>query len=338
MKKLILTALTVLLTVCLFAGGRRDNKQNAVSTNTAPTDAAPVTIRLGGLKGPTSMGMVKLLDDAEKDLTTNKYEFTMAGSADELTPRFLKGELDILAVPANLGAVLYNNSNGAVKMIAINTLGVIYICEKNGNSINSLADLKGKTIYATGKGSTPEFALRYLLAENGLDMDKDVTLEWKSEPTEVVALMASKDTAVAMLPQPFVTVAGNQLADLRVALDLTKEWDSLNNGSQFITAGLIARNDFLEANPDATAAFLKEYAASTAFANENIPEAAALVEKYNIVKAPIAQKAIPFCNIVCITGDEMKNSVSGYLEVLFNQKPAATGGKLPAEDLYWSYE
>ena len=342
MKKLILTALTVLLTVCLFAGGRRDNKQNATdtasATSTTTVTAEPVTIRLGGLKGPTSMGMVKLLDDAEKGVTTNKYDFTMAGSADELTPRFLKGELDILAVPANLGAVLYNNSNGAVKMIAINTLGVIYICEKNGNSINSLADLKGKTIYATGKGSTPEFALRYLLAENGFDMDKDVTLEWKSEPTEVVALMASKDTAVAMLPQPFVTVAGNQLADLRVALDLTKEWDSLNNGSQFITAGLIARKDFLEANPEAAVAFLKEYAASTAFANENIPEAATLVEKYNIVKAPIAQKAIPFCNIVCITGDEMKNSVSGYLEVLFNQKPAATGGKLPAEDFYWSYE
>ena len=339
MKKLILTALTVLLTVCLFAGGRRDNKQNATDTaSTTAVTAEPVTIRLGGLKGPTSMGMVKLLDDAEKGVTTNKYDFTMAGSADELTPRFLKGELDILAVPANLGAVLYNNSNGAVKMIAINTLGVIYICEKNGNSINSLADLKGKTIYATGKGSTPEFALRYLLAENGFDMDKDVTLEWKSEPTEVVALMASKDTAVAMLPQPFVTVAGNQLADLRVALDLTKEWNSLNNGSQFITAGLIARKDFLEANPEAAAAFLKEYAVSTAFANENIPEAAALVEKYNIVKAPIAQKAIPFCNIVCITGDEMKNSVSGYLEVLFNQKPAATGGKLPAEDFYWSYE
>ena len=174
------------------------------TTTTVAEPAAvtePVTIRLGGLKGPTSMGMVKLLDDAENGLTVNKYDFTMAGSADELTPRFLKGELDILAVPANLGAVLYNNSNGAVKMIAINTLGVIYICEKNGNTINSLTDLKGKTIYATGKGSTPEYALRYLLAENGLDMDKDVTLEWKSEPTEVVALMASKDNAVAMLPQ-----------------------------------------------------------------------------------------------------------------------------------------
>ena len=339
MKKLLFAVLAVFIMTSLFAGGRRDNKQSEATTAAEPAAVTePVTIRLGGLKGPTSMGMVKLLDDAENGLTVNKYDFTMAGSADELTPRFLKGELDILAVPANLGAVLYNNSNGAVKMIAINTLGVIYICEKNGNTINSLTDLKGKTIYATGKGSTPEYALRYLLAEKGLDMDKDVTLEWKSEPTEVVALIASKDNAVAMLPQPFVTVAGNQLADLRVAIDLTKEWDALDNGSQFITAGLIARKEFLENNPQAAAEFLKEYAASTAYANEHVPEAAVLVEKYNIVKAPIAQKAIPFCNIVCITGKDMISSVSGYLEVLYNQKPAATGGKLPAADFYWSYE
>ncbi|MCR4940069.1 MAG: ABC transporter substrate-binding protein [Treponemataceae bacterium] len=335
MKKLFLAILAVMMMTSLFAAGRKESK---VETETAVKEAAPVTIRLGGLKGPTSMGMVKLLDDAEKNLTVNKYDFTMAGSADELTPRFLKGELDILAVPANLGAVLYNNSNGAVSMIAINTLGVIYIVEKNGDTINSLADLKGKTIYATGKGSTPEFALRYLLDQKGLDLDTDVTMEWKSEPTEVVATMATKDNAVAMLPQPFVTVAGNQLKDLRIAIDLTKEWDSLNNGSKLITAGLIARKDFLEKNPEAAAAFLKEYAASTAFANENIPEAAALVEKYNIVKAPIAQKAIPFCNIVCITGKEMKDSVSGYFQVLFNQKAAATGGKLPEADFYWINE
>ena len=210
--------------------------------------------------------------------------------------------------------------------------------EKGGETVTSHESLAGKTIYATGKGTTPEYALRYLLAQKGLDMDKDVTVEWKSEPTEIVALMATKDNAVAMMPQPFVTVAGTQLADLRVALDLTKEWDALNNGSKFITAGLIARKEFLEKNPQAEAEFLKEYAASTAFVNENVAEAAVLVEKYGIVKAPVAQKAIPFCNIVCITGSEMEKSVSGYLEVLFNQKPAATGGKLPAADFYWSHE
>ena len=295
-------------------------------------------IRLGGLKGPTSMGMVKLLDDAENGLTKNAYEFTMAGSADELTPKILKGELDILAVPANLGAILSKNSGGAVQMLAVNTLGVIYIVEKGGETVQTIEDLRGKTVYATGKGSTPEYALTYLLSQHGLDVSTDVTVEWKSEPTEVVAQMATEEASVAMLPQPFVTVAAGQLENLKIALDLTKEWEALDNGSQFVTAGLIIRKEFAEANPDAVKTFLEEYAASTAYANEVPAEAAQLIEKYGIVKAAVAEKAIPYCNIVCIAGEDMKQMVSGYFEVLFAQNPKAVGGELPGDDFYLIYE
>ena len=323
MKKLI--AITAALVLALGALGFAGAEEKAV-------------IRLGGLKGPTSMGMVKLLDDAEKGLAKNTYEFTMAGSADELTPKILKGELDILAVPANLGAILYKNSGGAVQMLAVNTLGVIYIVEKGGETVNALEDLRGKTVYATGKGSTPEYALTYLLSQHGMDINADVTVEWKSEPTEVVARMAAEDSAVAMLPQPFVTVAAGQLENLRVAVDLTKEWEALDNGSQFVTAGLIIRKEFAEANPEAVKTFLEEYAASTAYANESTAEAAALVEKYDIVKAAVAEKAIPFCNIVCIAGEEMKQMVNGYFEVLFAQNPKAVGGELPGDDFYLIYE
>ncbi len=294
-----------------------------------------VTIRLGGLKGPTSMGMVKLLDDAENGLTENKYEFTMAGSADELTPKLLKGELDILAVPANLGAILYSNSEGAVQMLAVNTLGVIYIVEKGGESINSIEDLKGTTIFATGKGSTPEYALTYLLSQHGLKIGEDVTVEWKSEPTEVVAAMSGEGNFIAMLPQPFVTVASTQIENLRVALDLTKEWEALDNGSAFVTAGLIIRKAFAEENPEAVAKFIDEYRASTEYVNANVDDAAQLIEKYDIVKAPVAKKAIPFCNIVCITGDEMVTMVKGYFEVLAEQNIKAVGGKLPEDDFFW---
>ena len=323
MKKTIavMLALVLALSLCAFAGA--DEK---------------VTVKLGGLKGPTSMGMVKLLDDAENGLTANNYEFTMAGSADELTPRILKGELDILAVPANLGAILYKNSNGAVRMAAVNTLGVIYIVEKGGETVQGLEDLKGRTIYATGKGSTPEYALTYLLAQHGLDISTDVTVEWKSEPTEVVAQMATEETSVAMLPQPFVTVAASQLEGLRIAIDLTAEWDSLKNGSQFVTAGLIVRKAFAEEKPEALKTFLEEYAASTAYANEQPAEAAQLIEKYGIVKAAVAEKAIPYCNIVCITGAEMQQMVSGYFGVLFEQNPKAVGGELPGEDFFLIYE
>lgn len=311
-------------------------EEASAATETEPeVSEEPTTIRLGGLKGPTSIGMVKLLDDADNGLTENTYEYTMAAAADELTPKLLQGEIDIIAVPANVGSVLYNKSEGNVNMLAINTLGVVYVVEKGGNTVTSIEDLKGKTIYATGKGTTPELVLTYLLSQHGLDINTDVTMEFKSEPTEVVAAMQNEETAVAMLPQPFVTVAQTQLEDLTVALDLTEEWAKLDNGSMCITAGLIVRKEFAEKYPQQLAAFLEEYSASTQWVNENVEDAAVLVEKYDIVKAAIAQKAIPYCNIVCITGEEMKTATAGYLEILMEQNPQTVGGTLPGDDFYY---
>ena len=296
------------------------------------------TVRLGGLKGPTSMGMVKLLEDNENGLTANRYEFTLAGSPNDLTPALLKGDLDVLAVPVNLGAILFGKSGGAVQLAAVNTLGVLYIVEKGGETVQSLEDLKGKTLYATGKGSTPEYALAYLLAQHGIDINADLTVEWMSEHTEVVAKMAAAENAVALLPQPFVTVAAGQVENMRVALDLTKEWDSLDNGSQLITGGLVGRKAFAEENPEALTAFLEEYAASTAYTNERPAEAAQLIEKFDIIKAAVAEKAIPFCNIVCVTGDEMKGIVTGYYQTLFDQNPEAVGGAMPGDEFYLKAE
>lgn len=326
MKRIVSLLAALLLAAAVFTGCGKET----------PAEAVPV--RLGGLKGPTSMGMVKLLDDAERKKTENEYEYTLAVAADELTPKLLKGELDIAAVPANLASVLYHNSDGAIRVIAVNTLGVVYLVEKGGETVKTVADLKGQTVYATGKGTTPGYALSYLLTQSGLDPEKDVTIEWKSEPTEVVAQMAALDHAVAMLPQPFVTVAKNQLSDLRVAVDLTEAWDALKNGSRLVTATLIVRSDFAEEHPEEVKTFLKEYAASADYVNENPKEASLLVEKYGIVKAAVAEKAIPECNIVCLTGNEMKTAVSGYLSVLFGQEPKSVGGKLPDDDFYLLFE
>ena len=276
-----------------------------------------------------------LLDDAENQKTANAIDFQMAASANELNPLFLKGELDILAVPANLGSVLYNKTQGGVKMLAVSTLGVLYMVEKGGETVTDIQSLAGKTIYATGKGATPEYALTYLLARNGLELGKDVNVEWKSEPTEIVAQMAAQDSAVAMLPQPFVVVAMGQVEGLRVALDLTEQWNALGGDSQLITAVLLVRSEFLDQHPQAVARFMEEYAASAAFVNDQPAEAAVLVEKYGIVKAAVAEKAIPACNIVCLTGDDMKTAASGYLQVLFDQNPESVGGKLPGDDFYW---
>ena len=290
-------------------------------------------VRVAALKGPTAMGLVQLFDTHAAD-----YDVLIAGAADEVTPKLIQGQIDIAAVPVNLGSVLYNRTEGQVQLIAINTLGVLYVVEKGGESVNSLEDLKGRTIYATGKGSTPEYALTYLLAQHGIDIASDVTMEWKSEPTEVVALMAQSENAVAMLPQPYVTVAGAQVEGLRVALNLTEEWDKLDNGSRLITAGIIVRKAFAQEHPDKVAAFLEQFAQSAAYANENVAETAALVEKYIGVKAPIAQKALPACNIVCIAGEDAAAILPGYLQTLYDLNPAAVGGALPGADFYWVNE
>ena len=329
MKRFVSLLLAVLMAAAVLSGCAKQPQ-----TPETPQEEA-VTIRVGGLKGPTSMGLVKLLDDAENQKTANAIDFQMAASANELTPLLLQGELDILAVPANLGSVLYNKTEGQVKMLAVSTLGVLYMVEKGGETVTDIKSLAGKTIYATGKGATPEYALTYLLARNGLELGKDVNVEWKSEPTEIVAQMAAQDSAVAMLPQPFVVVAMGQVEGLRVALDLTEQWNALGGDSQLITAVLLVRSEFLDQHPQAVDQFMKEYAASAAFVNDQPAEAAVLVEKYGIVKAAVAEKAIPACNIVCLLGDEMKTAASGYLQVLFDQNPESVGGKLPGDDFYW---
>ena len=307
----------------------------------------PVTVRVAALKGPTAMGMVKLMSDSDaaaesgEETTGNTYDFTLAASADEVSPKLMQGELDIACVPANLASVLYNRTDGGIVTLAVNTLGVLYIVE-NGNSVQSMADLAGRTIAASGKGSTPEYALRYLLSENGIDPDNDVTIDWRSEHSECVAALASGSATIAMLPQPFVTVAQTQLPDLRVALDLTEEWDALDNGSALLTGVVVARADFVEEHPAAVEQFLTSYADSVDWVNDNTAEAAELIGGYDIVDAAVAEKALPYCNIVCITGSEMKDMLSGYLQVLFDAAPASVGqdaetgeGGLPGDDFYY---
>ena len=333
MKKSICSFLFFAISALILSGCA-----SPASNEAASPEVPAVTVRLGGLKGPTSMGMVKLLDDAENGKTDNEYSFTMAASADELVPLLLKGELDILAVPINLGSILYANTDGGVQLLAASTRGVLYIVEKGGNSIGCVEDLRGRTIYATGKGTVPEYTLTYLLAQHGLDISADVTVEWKSEPTEIAAQMASEESAVAMLPQPFVAAAQAQVEGLCIALDLTQEWDSLGNDRQLITAGLLARREFVAENPEAVSVFLREYADSCNYVNQNTADAARLIEKYGIVKSAVAEKAIPYCGICCITGEEMKTAVSGYLDALCALSPASVGGAVPKDEFYFAYE
>lgn len=289
-------------------------------------------VRVGALTGPTAMGMAQLLNEPE-------YTPTIVGTADELMPRILQGEVDIAAVPANLAATLYQKTQGGVTVLAVNVLGVLYVGELGGETVQTVADLKGKTLLATGKGATPEYFLRYILTQNGLDPDKDVAIQWKSEPSEVVALLNAKGEGLAMLPQPYVTAAANQLGEnFRIALSVSEEWEKLESDSRCTTAVVMARTAFVQEHPEQVQAFLEALSQSVQWVNEQPQEAAELCEQLGIIKAGVAKKAIPGCNLVCITGDEMKQALSGCLEVIYDQNPKAVGGKLPGNDFYYGAE
>ena len=272
-------------------------------------------------------------------LTDNNYTFSIAAAIDEVTPMLAKGELDIAAMPANVSSVLYNNNSAGFQVLAINTLGVLYIVE-SGNTVQSMEDLRGKTIYASGKGATPEYALNYILSANGIDPTADVTIEWKSEHAECLSALMAQENAIAMLPQPFVTTAQTKSDQIRVALDLTQEWDTLQEGNEtpsaLITGVVVARREFVEQNPDAVSAFLDHYKTSVEYVNSNTDEAAQLVGQYGIVTAEVAEKALPACNITFIEGKEMQEKLSGYLAALFEQNPRSIGGALPGDDFYFS--
>ncbi len=298
--------------------------------------SAQDTVRVGGLKGPTSMGIASLGAESSEYEEHNSYEKVMVTAADELMAELLSKKVDIALIPANAASVLYNKTEGGIKVIDINTLGVLYVAE-TGDTIASVEDLKGKTVYLTGKGTTPDFVIQYLLAEHGLTTE-DVKLEYKAEPTEVVSVLAEDENAVGLLPQPFVTVAQAQNEKIRIALDLTKEWDALQEegGSALVTGVTVVRTEFLEENEEAVAGFLEDHEHSTAYTNEHPEEAAALIEELGIVaKAPIAQKAIPMCNITYIDGEEMQEKLGGYLEVLYEMEPKSVGGALPDENFYY---
>ncbi len=346
-KKLLALALTLALALSLAGCGKTDAQDTEDQTEEQTQEVTGESYAVAALKGPTAMGLVKLMSDADEKAAqmldsskpyegevSNLYTFTLAASADEVSPLLMKGELDMACVPANLAAVLYQKTEGDIVTLAVNTLGVLYIVE-NGNAVTSMADLAGKTIVASGKGSTPEFALRYLLSENGLDPDADVTIDWKSEHSECVSALATGAATIAMLPQPFVTVAQNKISGLRTALDLTAEWDALDNGSALLTGVIVARREVAEANPAAVDAFLQDYAQSVSWVNANVADAAELIGSYDIVEAAVAEKALPYCNIVCITGAEMKDKLSGYLQVLADADASSVGGAMPGDDFYY---
>lgn len=313
MKRVFTLLLTLLLVLPLLACAKEGEN---------------TPVRVLALNGPTGMGMAKLHSDSDEGKTANEYEFTYAASPDAAVSALMSGEADLAAIPVNLAPTLYQKTEGGVLCLCLCTKGVLYLLE-DGDTVHSVADLKGKTILATGQASTPEYILRYVLEKNGIDPDKDVSVVFSSE------LGAVEKGQIVLLPEPKVTAALTKNPDARIALDMTEEWDKVSGGG--LVQGVIAvRREFAEAHPKAVETFLSEFSSSVAFTNGNPDEASVLIEKYGILpKAAIAKKAIPNCNIVCITGSEMKAALTSVYSVLFASSPASIGGKMPDDDFYY---
>lgn len=321
-KKTVAAVLTALLCLMLFAG---------CDNNSTKPDAEKIDINVVTLKGPTGIGMVHLMDQADAGETPDNYKFTLAGAADEIAGKLTSGEVDIAAIPTNLAATLYNKTNGGVKIVAINTLGVLYVVE-NGDTIKTVSDLDGKTVAATGQAAVPEYAFRYIINQNNLN----VTTDFMSEHSELAAKLIAGTADLAMLPEPFVTQVTSKNPDVRVALNLAEEWKKTsNNESDLVMGCLVVRTGFAEENKEALDAFLDAYKSSTELTKSDLDKTAELTGKYEIMDADVAKKAIPNCNIVYMDGDEMKNSTDAFLKVLFDAEPKSIGGQMPDDGLYY---
>lgn len=339
LKKLLSAALAAALVLSLAACGKKDQpaqsgSQSASQSGTASqeVDFSGVKIRVAAMNGPTGMGMARLADQVRNDMLPYECDVTFSGSPDDVRAGLLSGELDIAAVPVNMAAALYNKTGGEILTLAANTLGVLYIVEK-GDTVQSMADLAGKKILAAGQGSTPEYVINYLLEKNGLT--GSVEVEYVSEHAEAVTQMAAGNADLILVPEPFVTTALSKVEGARVALDLTQEWAKVSD-ADMVMGCLVVNRAFAQANPQALRHFMTQYAVSADYCTSHPAEAAVFIEEFGIMgSAALAEKAIPNCNIVCVTGQEMVDMVTGMLAVLFDADPKSVGGSLPGEEMFW---
>ncbi len=326
---LILVALTIALTAC----------SNSDTTTTVPTttDETPSTaeeVRILALKGPTGMGLATVLNDAQNNPDT-RYNCQVLAGPDLVKTEILLGNYDIAALPTNVAAALYNTKKADFQIAAVNTLGVLYVVE-NGTTVTDITSLKGKTINATGKGSTPEYILRYVLEQNGINPDTDVTLDFSYTEHAELALHVKEGTVqIAVLPEPQVTASISGDSSARVALNLTEEWGKKSE-SDVMQGCIVVRREFAEKYPEQLAEFLDAYRASVEYINQNPESASEIIANLGIIpQAALAKAAIPRCNIVFIDGQEMQNSLTGFFTVLYNADPSSIGGKIPDENLYY---
>lgn len=331
MKKVFSLFLAVII---VFSFAACSASQTEGTDTTAPA-AEKVDVNAYVISGPTGIGAVQMMKSAESGEGSENYKFSVAAAPDEVVSKISTGEADIAAVATNMAASLYNKTDGGVKILAVNTMGVLYVLNNTGAEIHSVADLKGRTIYTTGQGANPEYIINFLLNKNGIDPQKDVTIEYKAEGSELVPVWGTDPEAVIIAPQPVAATIAAKYEGSQQSLDLTDEWEKAAPDSALMMGCVVVRTEFLNGHPEAVEAFLADYEKSITAANEDVEGTAALCEEYGIVAAAgVAKAAIPYCNICFVTGSEMKAQLSGYLQVLYDADPTSVGGSMP-DDGFW---
>ena len=340
----LLAALCLCLCACggqKSAAGSSGNPATTTENESAPAlpptnppeekESAPVY----GLVGPTGVGLADLMRRNDDGTAALDYTVNLASAPEEIVGKVTSGEADFAALPTNLAATLYQKTSGKVQVIALGTGCVLYVVE-NGNTIHSVADLKGKTVFSSGEGANPEYILRYLLSENGIDPDRDLTLNFVAENDELAAALVKGSTSVALVPEPLCSTVLAKNPALRVALSVGDEWVKTKNNAEPYMGCIVINKQFAVDFPDKVEAFLSDYRVSVETANTDTKTVAALCEKYGIIgSAAVAETALPRCALTLVTGSDMKNALDPFLSVLFAANPKTVGGKLPAEDFYY---
>lgn len=330
MKKLLAILMIFVLSLSLVGCGAKNDTSSVIST--APVEKPKVSVAC--IKGPTGVGMLKIMDNDENNTALNDYTFTVASAPDELTGKIINGEINIASVPTNLAAKLYKKTEGKLRMIAINTLGTLSFIE-NGTTITSIADLKGKTIYSTGEGSNPEYILRYLLSQNNIDPDKDVTIKFIATNDELLATLVKTNGAIGMVPEPAATTVLTKKDTLRRALSVNDEWNKIST-SPLMMGCVVALDSYIAENTVAIENFLQEYSTSIEYVKNDVGSASKLAEKYGIIASTaIAEQAIPNCSLTFVAGSDMQKQIEGYFNVLNTADKTSLGGSLPDEKFYY---